>query len=247
MKDLRSLQPMSSYEVPKYPTLDETKNDTKLLRKLPSRWKNNVAVIACVGMLTFGMFAGCTVGSDTTENWWTHHGGANMLPRYVTCPVGPEIPLIWSSIYDDLQISFHHGGEGGAPTYLVQLTENEMRAIIQARLEQFDIALTEYESNDTISLWHRLFSVEKYNSTHNVGVVFLPFVEIGDDAIQDIRAQFEGINDMFLGIFYSGSQRMTRSPEWHEYDTLRQILRYQIIEQADNFITEVQARGIIEE
>jgi len=92
MKDLHSLQPMSSYETPKYPTLDETKNDTKLLRKLPSRWKNNVAVIACVGMLGLGMLA--LTGCENIFNRGPHHGGDGGAPLYVAVPTELEVSFI---------------------------------------------------------------------------------------------------------------------------------------------------------
>jgi len=250
---------MSSYEPPKYPTLEETKSDSKLLRKLPSRWKNNVAVIACVGMLTFGMLSGCVFPRPG-------HGGAGGAPIYVTGPVGPEIPLIWSSIYDDLQVSVHHGGEGGAPIYLVHLTENEARAIILARFKQFglDFFSTNHSGSAiAIENWNgNSIFMDYRESWHGLGLVFRSHDDSRDPfsmTVQEIREEFAKVTDLHIGVFNNGG-RLLYSPEnwWDIIDEYqspefsteqleehREALRQNIINQADAFIIELRERGIL--
>jgi len=245
MKNLNSLQPMAAYETPKYPTLEETKNDSKLLRKLPSRWKNNVAVIACVGMLTFGMLSGCT--NECTIWTGVGHGGAGMISIYVTGPVGPEIPLIWSSIYDDLQVSVHHGGDGGAPTYLVHLTENEAKAILLARLDQFGLRFRQPPNNaPSIETWGEM-TLDLFEHWHGIGLIFVShedshesFAPVGADFAQNIRRLFAEVTDMPIGVFYNGGRVLENDLMTH-----RDELRQRIIAQADAFIIELRQQGIL--
>jgi len=228
------------YDTPKYPTLEESQSNSKLLRKLPSRWKKNAAVIACAGMLALGMLTACS----TPE---------------------PPIPLIWDAVYDDLQVGMHFGGRGGAPTYLVHLTENEAKAILLARMEQFGLKFSSNipESAPSLDFGGYIFNLDLHNSYHNVGFLFLSRnSEIGwpvlmTGATDSVRYSFERITDMPIGVFYNGTLRLTipniytqrpNTPQeftQEEKEQHREELRRRMVEQADDFIAELRTRGIV--
>ena len=62
-----SLTPVKRYAPPKYPTQTRAELDPKLLRKLPSRWEKNAAVVAAVGMLGAMSMASCGIRPTSTS------------------------------------------------------------------------------------------------------------------------------------------------------------------------------------
>ena len=80
--NLLNITPVETYTAPSIPTLDEACGDTALLKKLPSRWKKNAAVIACAGIIGMTALTGCGVLNDRYDDW-IHHGGAASAPMYV--------------------------------------------------------------------------------------------------------------------------------------------------------------------
>ena len=56
-----SVTPVKKYSAPKYPTRTDAGRTPMLLRKLPSRWEKNAAVIAAVGMLGAMSLTSCGV------------------------------------------------------------------------------------------------------------------------------------------------------------------------------------------
>jgi len=246
---------MSSYDTPKYPTFEQTKHDSKLLRKLPSRWKTNVAVIACVGALGLGMasVSGCAL-------------------TYNTGYVGTDIPFAWNAIYDELQIT-HHGGGGGAPIYLVHLSENEAGAILLARLKYFGLKLDSHMpyNSPLFNSWNRylneilynIIEFSMYNSSLDVGIVFLDRTASIYFA-QRLSESFNEISDMTIGVFYNDVRFFGRSEYWSDLTTEermnytpteftaeqlephRELLRQRMIDQADEFIADLRERGILE-
>jgi len=76
--DQLNLTPIESYEAPRIPTLA---NKPKLA-KLPSRWKKNAAVVACVGIVGSMTLAGCAT-APPHNGYWFHNGGGPVAPYYV--------------------------------------------------------------------------------------------------------------------------------------------------------------------
>ena len=62
-----SVTPVKKYTAPKYPTKIETVQTPGLLKKLPTNWEKNVAVIAAVGMLGAMSLTSCRVFESDTE------------------------------------------------------------------------------------------------------------------------------------------------------------------------------------
>ena len=116
--DSLNIVPMTNYTPPKLPTLQSAKNNPALLKKLPSRWQKNAAVIACIGIMGAMSLTAC--------DSWAHHGGAGEEPFYVVSPTETEAPTITPvDPYENYWM--HHGGAGGEePFYVVYPTEQEI-------------------------------------------------------------------------------------------------------------------------
>ena len=77
MNDLSNLQPLENYTPPSLPKLSDGKPPQ--LRKLPSRWQKNAAIIACAGVMGLSMLAGCGGSVDDHRYHW---GGGPSMPDY---------------------------------------------------------------------------------------------------------------------------------------------------------------------
>jgi len=112
--------PVKNYTPPSLPTLKEANAD--LLQKAqPARWKKNAAVTACLGIAGMLTLAGCA----ELAQYRPHNGGAPEAPIYIAHPTETDAE----------NARYHHGGEAYAPYYVTQLTEQEIRAQIQAQIE----------------------------------------------------------------------------------------------------------------
>jgi len=124
--DLLRVAPVKNYTPPKLPTLEESSVNHPL-KALPSRWKKNAAVIACLGFTGALTLSGCT---DALRDRY-HHGGAPFAPYYVACPTENEA----------LNNIYHHGGSGYAPYYVAYPTEQETLAHMMAQIEAAELNL----------------------------------------------------------------------------------------------------------
>ena len=152
--DLR-ISPVKNYTPPSIPTLAEADKSASL-KALPSRWKKNAKVMACLGLGLTGAFAltSCRLlhfggaGGDApfyipqpTEsdalNTRYHHGGSPEAPFYVAYPTEQEIlDQIQAQLEEaTLDIRSHWGGSGAGPFYVAHITEQEAMGFIRARLE----------------------------------------------------------------------------------------------------------------
>jgi len=126
--DLSGLSPVESYDAPELPKLQDARNDPALMKELPSRWKNNARVIACMGLV--GAWAIALSSCIDTP----HHGGAGGAPNYVATPTEQDASKDEPEYVppDDRP---HHGGAGYVPGYVVQATEQEVAGMVRAHLE----------------------------------------------------------------------------------------------------------------
>ena len=92
--NLNELSPAASYTPPEYPTLAQAGTDNTLLKKLPSRWQHNAAVVACAGMLAMTTLAGL-VGCSDNAYIRPHHGGEGGAPQYTVYPTESETPFVY--------------------------------------------------------------------------------------------------------------------------------------------------------
>jgi len=64
--NILTVTPVKKYAAPKYPTSTDAMHTPELLRKLPSRWKKNAAVVTAIGLLGAMTLTSCGVlKSDT--------------------------------------------------------------------------------------------------------------------------------------------------------------------------------------
>jgi len=82
------LSALKDYNPPKYPTYLDAKADPALLKKIPSRWKKNMAALACVGLL-----GGVTVlsGCFFPSGGGGHFGGSGGPPAYIVYLTEQEV------------------------------------------------------------------------------------------------------------------------------------------------------------
>jgi len=121
------LSPMRNYTPPKLPTLAEAGAATPL-KAIPSRWKKNAAVMACLGFVGAFALTGCydELGYGELRS---HNGGAPEAPFYIAQTTETETGR------------YHHGGDGAAPFYVAHQTEEEILAQAQAHIEEANIDL----------------------------------------------------------------------------------------------------------
>ena len=131
---LTNLNPIETYQPPKIPTFADTASSadkSALLKRLPSRWARNAAVIACAGILSVTTLSGC----------------ADIVPPLNLpgpCPVRP------------LDSYCHCGGSGAMPMYVVRLTEQEVFGIIRSQLESAGLSFDEqmFDSERNVMVEH---------------------------------------------------------------------------------------------
>ena len=152
--NLPNIGPVKNYKPPKLPTLEDT-GGSPPLKTLPSRWKKNTAVIACLGFAGALTLAGC-VGVPGGQDGRLHNGEAGALPYYVACPTendvlygryhnggdgGLPFYVACPTENDVLNNTYHHGGEGALPYYVAYPTEQETLAHMLAQLEASELSL----------------------------------------------------------------------------------------------------------
>jgi hypothetical protein len=64
-----NITPVKKYASPKYPTIADAQCAPLLLRKLPSRWEKNAAVVAAVGMLGVMSLTSCGILDSKTAGY----------------------------------------------------------------------------------------------------------------------------------------------------------------------------------
>ena len=104
------INPMKDYNPPKYPTYEESRNNTTLLKDIPARWQNNAKIISCIGLGLISTIAitGCKTEPNDDDD-----------PPYVE----PERP--------------HGGGAGGGGSaiYIPHLSEEDVLISWNMQLE----------------------------------------------------------------------------------------------------------------
>jgi len=135
--NLLTLAPMEKYQAPDLPTLTEPKPE--LLKKIPSRWKSKALIATTAGFLGVGILTGC-------EN-------LNVVDYEEQAAVPQEIQS-WSGWRFHQGCNVHHGGAGGGPIYIVQLTEQEALGIIHAQLEEAGIGFNDEAPSYSVSIMH---------------------------------------------------------------------------------------------
>ncbi|MCL2547355.1 MAG: hypothetical protein FWE06_09300 [Oscillospiraceae bacterium] len=213
--DFFDLQPMETYIPPSLPPLAAEK--PKQLQKLPSRWQKNVAVIACAGVIGVTLLSGCGIFNS----------------------------------FGNVGERFFHGGEGGTPDYVVHMTEQETLGIIRVQLEAVGLNLTAepFEYGVEVEHWGERETVELtfFDAERRVGVVFNENWRWPSEKI--LEAFNDEYNDIAVGVI---------EPTWQDIwqfdrdadielqkEEAREVARDEIISQAQVFIDQLRADGVL--
>jgi len=304
--DLLSLTPVQSYAAPAIPTLSDTRANPALLKKLPSRWQKNAAVITCIGLAGTLTLSACAnlgrpyagaegettsyvtqiteqetsseIFESTTEQetlsytYATTTAGATERSANPVTTTQQQVTV--GSIVvrgTELELRVHHGGGGGAPTYIVHLTEQEAFGIIQAQLEAAGLRFGATPPNVTVlEDWHfgPSIGLDLYDRQRRVAISFIswetnhqPFFSWGGsrlaEQVSEEFAQHRQLRNTAVGVFYNpgetvGWGEMPWGDEWEaKMPTLEDKqaaipkLRANLNEQAQAFIAFLQEEGIL--
>jgi len=218
-KNLLNITPVEKYEAPKIPTLQDTRSNPALLKKLPSRWKKNVAVITCLGLLGSSVFSGCTqppgdapYANNGQEGYHSSYNGYSEF---------------------DLAFRIHHGGAGSA-TYVVHLTEQEAFGIIRAQLEAAGLSFSDTPPDyAALEEWWWPIGLDLYDSSRGAAVSYLnwensniPFAPWGREIAEIVAEDFAEQTNISVGVFYTSGVYpewdIETHPFWYEWDEMSQ-------------------------
>jgi len=224
---MNKLTPVETYSPPSIPTLA----NKPPLRQLPKRWAKNAAVVACIGMLGASTLLG-THAANSPEPTTRYTQTATRV-------------LSASTRYSDLDINVRmHSGGSGSAFYVVHLTEQEMRNIVQAELEAAGLrpvparfarlnVLQTLQRNawiDDPDYRSRPVGIDLFDVRRRVGISIIswehnnrPFFSWGDDYLArryaEQFARHPALTLTTVGVFYNpgvatGSGGWTSDWEW---------------------------------
>ena len=261
------VSPVKAYKAPEIPTFED--NNSAMLKKLPSRWRKNVKIIAGLGVL--GVLA--LSGRRGVENV-----DRDIFPYGIVHNLGYTQGSYRGYSEANLLVRLHTGGMGSS-FYMVHLTEQEAFGIIRARLEaaglNFDATPPPRIVSDPILEGYYLSFSESvfmgrsdgiefdlYDAEKGVAVTYVrlahrSFMMRERDIVQRIDRIFaEQESDIIVGAFHNPGQtagrggslpRLLRRPLPWEVTASRPVIVRQLINQADVFIARLQSEGILEQ
>ena len=220
--NLLSINPVEHYIPPNIPTLSEALGNPALLKKLPSRWQKNAAVIACAGIIGVTALTGC---SDVINP-------LNNIPG--PCPVNP------------LDFYCHCGGAGEAPFYVVHLTEQEMWGIIRSQLEAAGLNFNAEPPDFVLEIdgWSRNVYLELFDEEKSVAIADIrAWRELAERASQEFAEQ---LDDITVGVFYrpNGREWWDEPTDEERAETIAK-LEEQLSTQVQEFINFLRAEEIL--
>ena len=254
------IKPVESYNTPQIPTMEETRNNPQMLKKLPSRWQKNRKILLCAGL------AG-TLSLSSCINF------ANINYSDVL-NIEPTQQQSAHREYE-LQVTLHGGG-GGSFSYVVHLTEQEAFNIIQTQLEAAGLNFNDIPPDYVVDSggWGPEFSLELFDKEKGVAISHIswednntPFFSHGGirlslDIAEGFRQQAASSDrneDIIFGVFYNTSWHppFVRDPEIDDWwspvtpstETVnagRPILEMRMAAQAQLFIDILQSQGILQ-
>jgi len=233
-EDLLYMTPVRNYEAPQLPTLEDSRDNPTLLKKLPLRWQKKAAVIACMSFVGTITLSGCAYAHLLDNR--IHHGGAVGAPIYVANPTEQETSGVIQPQPDNIQAALeaaelelrtHSGGSGFGPIYVVHITEQEALGIIRAQLEAAGLNFNAVPPDYTVETWYRDFSFDLYDEERGVAITHLSwednnqhfFSHGGSDLAQQITEAFaEQAKDISVGVFFNPGESLGMSQDWRGWE-----------------------------
>ena len=263
--------PVTNYQAPNIPTLDELSGQPDLLKQMPNRWKKNAAVLACVGLIAPLTLSGCGIlGQPSSDSSYVpysnNYTNGNDYNNYIS-----NLQYIPFS-YNDLKVRLHGGGAGFA-SYVVYLTEQEALNFIRYQLERAGLRFVDEPPDITATVGFdgssQYVGLDLFDGNHGVGVTFLdrwdsciPFMGSGQHIADIVAERFsEETDDVLVGVFYTflasagiGGICCCDGDEWGEPSdrairnaklAARPRIEENLMEQAEQFIELLKREGIL--
>jgi len=166
---------------------------------------------------------------------------------------------------EELNLTAHHGGGGGAPIYIVHLTEQEAFGIIRAQLESYGLHFNANPPGYTFDSWSdQRIGIDLFDEDKGVAITHISWEESnqhfrprGSAFAEEVANSFrEQTNDISIGVFYNPGEAIysgaigghiglndeeiaTRKAE------ARPVLEARLAAQTREFIAYLQSEGII--
>ncbi|MCL2412314.1 MAG: hypothetical protein FWC97_11805 [Treponema sp.] len=231
---LLTLSPLKKYSAPKYPAYINAQNNPDLLKKLPSRWLKNTKVLTCLGLMGAFTLTGCP-----PFDWGSPIWGGNSTCSNCGFP--------------------HMGGSGGAPIYIVYLTEQDALNVMREKGESKGLDFSATPPDYSVDIdWggqNVNFGIDLFDENKNLGLSFVNLRESGwnwcYDSNQHMASQVkEGFaeidmdNGIEVGVMHNPQRHIgLDEPNEAERKAAEEILREQLALQVRNFLLE---QGIIQ-
>jgi len=222
---LLDLKPVKKYKIPKYPVYMQAYDNPDLLKKLPSRWENNAKVIGCLSVLGALTLTGC-------PPFFGGGGGGGGVSPCSKCGFS------------------HHGGSGGAPIYVIYLTEQEALSLIREKAGTEGINFNSEPPDYKVTIWnHQEIGLDLYDEEKNAAVALVGPKESGwqwcvvsKDMAAEARKEFAKLETgTTIGVLHNPEKpHGFGEPSAKEVEDAEKILRDQLMSQVIEFIQQLQ-------
>ena len=225
MKDnecLSGIKPLKTYSTPKYPDYSQAGDNPDMLKKLPSRWRKNAKVLACIGLTGTLSLSGCFpffLGDSTCSNCgFPHLGGSGGSPIYVVYLTEQEARTVMREKWESMGFDFN----STPPDYTVNISEEQ------------DIG------------------IDYYNEEKKAGLSLVSMYESGKHwcygdnvyTAQMAAKEFEELyKDVDVGVLYNPKKNIGMSePNAKQKQAAQEALKAQLESQVREFIELFQAQ-----
>ena len=229
--NLLKINPVEQYTPPKYPTYADTHNSPNLLNKLPSRWQQKTAVIACIGLMGASALIGCSSRDNQDSN-----GGYSGYSNF------------------DISVRQHRGGRGSA-FYVVYLTEQEALGIIRAEAARAGLHFNDEPPPYHVDYNDLIVGLDLFNEDKGIAIAHIdsydsnrPFSAREARLAEIIESAFlQQGRDINIGVIYSPIRDIGRdTPRNITIRRARRGLRIDFTAQVRNYIELLREQGLLE-
>jgi len=154
----------------------------------------------------------------------------------------------------------HHGGSGGAPIYIIYLTEQEALSLIQTKAQEAGLNLDSELPDYTvpINVWNKEeLGLDFYDEEKDVALTLVNLSESGyqwcnvnlnKNIAETAKKEFAKLeNDTTVGVFYNPAKPFGfNEPDEKATEDAEKVLSGNLAAQVQEFINWLQAQGIIQ-
>ena len=248
--DFLRVEPVKSYTPPNLPTQEEA--NLAQLKKLPSRWQKNAAVIACmsfVGAVTLSGFSYAVDYANRPHQDTAVYAQSQQREEQSEQNGQIEPTQLQAAIAAaELDIRIHIGGRAFVPFYVVHITEQEALAIIRAKLETAGLNFGTTPPDNTVSTGWQSAGIDLYDEEKGVAISQISWEinsmgfgasPLGDGHLAERTARefSQQLEDTTVGVFFNPGKRFGMSYTLQELWQTDEF-RGRIGELADQSITD---------